>query len=148
MSYYSLLSFGFFLILGGKPISKDITKVLKTSEETGTAIEPEEIIVLQNTGNLKCQVLLLEQLSPLGHGKETLPCLCCIIVLVKSSISYQTQDTEVSGYHWTLPMISLLTCMLLYWSTIFGNYARRLAILFTCMDMQIPFLQLKILTSF
>lgn len=70
MSYYSSLSFGFFLILGEKPISKDITKVIKTSEETGTTIEPEEIIVLQNTGNLKCQVLLLTVIPPWTRKRD------------------------------------------------------------------------------
>ncbi|XP_052082223.1 uncharacterized protein LOC127719906 [Mytilus californianus] len=55
---------------GGKAVDADIAKLLKNSEETGTAIEPEEIIVIQNTGNLKCQMLLLTVIPPWARKRD------------------------------------------------------------------------------
>ncbi|VDI75050.1 Hypothetical predicted protein [Mytilus galloprovincialis] len=56
--------------IGGKAVNADIAKLLKNSEETGTAIEPEEIIVIQNTGNLKCQMLLLTVIPPWARTRD------------------------------------------------------------------------------
>ncbi|CAG2231085.1 unnamed protein product [Mytilus edulis] len=56
--------------IGGKAVNAGIAKLLKNSEETGTAIEPEEIIVIQNTGNLKCQMLLLTVIPPWARTRD------------------------------------------------------------------------------